>query len=68
MLVKQKPVKLKLVGLDGNAFSLLGAFRSAARRQKWPAEDVKIVMDEAMSGDYSHLVGVLAEHCTNHGG
>ena len=67
MLVKQKPVKLKLVGLDGNAFSLLGAFQKAARKQGWSAEDVKTVMHEAMKGDYSHLLYVLGSHCTDGG-
>ncbi len=28
-----KTVKLTLVGLDGNAFSLMGAFQKAAKRQ-----------------------------------
>lgn len=31
---KLKKVKLKLAGLDGNAFSILGAFSGAARKQK----------------------------------
>lgn len=67
MLVNQKPVKLRLVGLDGNAFMLLGSFQKQARKEGWPAEDVKKVMDSATSGDYSHLLGVLGEHCKNGG-
>lgn len=67
MLVNQKPVKLKLVGLDGNAFMLLGSFQKQARKEGWPAEDVKKVMDSAMAGDYSHLLIVLGGHCKNGG-
>ena len=58
-----KKVKLELVGLDGNAFSLMGAFRQAARRQGWTPEQIKLVIDECMSGDYDHLVATLANNC-----
>lgn len=58
-----KTVNLQLVGLDGNAFSLMGAFQSQARREKWTPEEIKLVIDECMSGDYEHLLATLAEHC-----
>lgn len=57
-----KRVKLKLVGLDGNAFSILGAFQQQARREKWTSEEIKTVMDRAMSGDYNHLLATIVEH------
>jgi hypothetical protein len=63
-----KKVSLRLIGLDGNAFSLMGAFQSQARKEKWTAEEIKSVIDEAMAGDYRHLVGTLADHCENPGG
>jgi hypothetical protein len=53
-------VKLRLVG---NAFSLMGAFRKAARQQGWNNEEIVAVTNEAMSGDYDHLVATLARHC-----
>lgn len=52
-------VKLNLVGLDGNAFSLMGAYKSAARRQGIPKEQVDAVLKDCMSGNYDHLLGVL---------
>lgn len=58
-----KTVQLRLVGLDGNAFSLMGAFRKAARQQGWNNEEIVAVTNEAMSGDYDHLVATLARHC-----
>lgn len=58
-----KKVKLQLVGLDGNAFSLLGAFRTQARKEKWTQEEIDEVLNEAMSGDYNNLLCVLSDHC-----
>ena len=58
-----KTVKLTLVGLDGNAFSLMGAFKVQAMREGWTLEEINEVLDECMSGDYNHLVATLSEHC-----
>ncbi len=60
-----KKVSLKLVGLDGNAFSLMGAFKRQAQKEKWSKEEVQSVLDECKSGDYDHLLVTLAEHCIN---
>lgn len=60
-----KKVSLKLVGLDGNAFSLMGAFKRQAQKEKWSQKEVQSVLDECMSGDYDHLLATLAEHCTD---
>lgn len=57
-----KKVKLNLVGLDGNAYSLLGAFSQAAKRQGWTPEEVTKVLDEAKAGDYDHLLMTLVSH------
>ena len=54
-----KKVKLELVGLDGNAFMVMGAFQRAARRQGWTSEEIKSVLDECMSGDYDHLLATI---------
>lgn len=62
-----KKVKLKLIGIDGNAFSILGAFSQAARREGWTPEEIKAVTDKAMSGDYDKLLGTIMAHC-KHGG
>ena len=55
-------VKMKLVGLDGNAFSLMGAFKQNARRQGWNKEEIDVVMKKCMSGNYDNLLRVLMEH------
>ena len=60
-----KKVKLKLVGLDGNAYAIMGAFQRAARNEDWTKEEINKVLDKAMSGDYSNLISTIAEHCVN---
>jgi len=57
-----KPVKLELVGLNGNAYSLMGAFQSAARQQGRTTEEIKAVLDDCTSSDYNHLLSVLVQH------
>jgi hypothetical protein len=63
-----KKVKLQLVGLDSNAFSILGAFSSAARRQGWSKEEINAVTKEAMSKDYDHLLATIADNCKDPAG
>jgi hypothetical protein len=58
-----KKVELTLVGLDGNAFALMGAFSNAAKRQGWNAAAVKAVCNECMSGDYNALLRTLMSVC-----
>lgn len=63
-----KKVKLDLVGLDGNAFSLLGGFSRAARKQGWKQPEIDSVINEAKSGDYDHLLQTLLKHIeSDHG-
>lgn len=58
-----EPVKCELVGQDGNAFALMGHWQSCARKAGRTKEEIKAVLDDAMSGDYNHLLCVLDEHC-----
>lgn len=58
-----KKVKLQLVGLNGNAFSVMGAFKNAARKQGWSPEEVKEVLDKAMASDYDHLLATIMKRC-----
>lgn len=58
---KDKP-KLKLTGVDGNAFVVLGAAQSAARKAGMPEEQWEAIMTEAMSGNYNHLLATLMNH------
>lgn len=57
-----EPIKLNLVGLDGNAFSLMGAFRRAASTQGRTPQEIRDVTDDCTSGDYNHLLSVIMKH------
>lgn len=57
-----KKVRLELIGLDGNAFFLLGSFSKAARRQGWTPQEITEVTAEATKGDYDHLLRTLIQH------
>ena len=59
-----KKINLSLVGQDGNAHSLLAAFRRQAKREGWTADEIEAVTQEAKSGDYGHLIETLIKHCT----
>lgn len=61
--VVNKKVNLRLVGLDGNAFSLMGAFSKQARREGWSKPEIDMVMSKCMSGDYDNLLCTLMAHC-----
>lgn len=58
-----KTVNLTLVGLDGNAFSLMGAFSKQAKKEGWTKEEIDIVLKECMSGNYDDLLCTLMDHC-----
>ena len=55
-----KKVKMKLVGLDGNISSIMGAFGKEARRQGWSKKKIWEVLDDAMMGDYNHFLATIA--------
>ena len=59
---KARKVTLQLVGLDGNAYNLLGQFSRAARAQGWSQAEIKTVCDQATSADYDHLLQVLIKN------
>jgi hypothetical protein len=59
----KKKIKLDLIGLDGNAFALMGAFQKQARREGWTQDEIKVVLDKCTSGDYNNLIVTLWDHC-----
>jgi sugar diacid utilization regulator len=58
-----KTITLTLVGLDGNAFAIMGAFTKQARREGWTADEIDAVINEAMAGDYDHLLRTISKYC-----
>jgi len=61
--VIEKTVNLNLIGVDGNAFMIMGVFKKQAKKEGWTPEEIKQVMDEAKSGDYVHLLATIENHC-----
>lgn len=57
-----KKVKLRLVGNDGNAFAILGAFRKQARKENWSDDEIDEVTKEARTSDYDHLLQTIMAH------
>ena len=55
-------VKMNLIGLDGNAFALLGAFSREAKKQGWTEEQIETVTKEAKKGSYNHLLCTLMDN------
>jgi hypothetical protein len=49
---------VKLVGEDGNAFSIMGRVKKALRRAGADKEYIDKYLGEATSGDYDHLLVV----------
>jgi len=57
-----KKVKMELVGLNGNAFSIMEAFQREAKKQDWSKEEIDEVFEEAKSGDYDNLLRTFMEY------
>ena len=49
-------VTVRLVGEDGNAYSILGRVQGALRRANAPKEKMEEFIKEATSGDYDNLL------------
>jgi len=56
MTPKHPDIIVALTGHDGNAFAILGRCRAAARDAGLSEEEIAGFMDEAMAGDYGHLL------------
>lgn len=53
---KYPHIKVKLVGEDGNAFNLIGLVTNGLRSGGVSKADREAFIDEAMAGDYDHLL------------
>ena len=59
--VKYPDVHVKLTGKDGNAFFILGTMLRALKANDVPKEEIDEFRDQAMSGDYDHLLATCME-------
>ncbi|WP_372922207.1 hypothetical protein [Roseovarius sp.] len=56
MTPKHPEIIVKLTGHDGNAFAVLGRCREAAKEAGLSDDEIAAFLDEAMAGDYDHLL------------
>lgn len=61
----KKLQNFKMVGLDGNAFMLMGAFSTQAKKEGWKKQEIDEVLTKATSGDYNNLLSTLLDCCEN---
>ena len=55
-------MKYSLVGVDGNAYSVMGYTSRALRREGFGKDVIDKMHKEAMSGDYDHLVSTCMNY------
>lgn len=55
-------VTVKLIGEDGNAFSILAAVTRGLKKANASSEDMQAFREKAMSSDYNHLLQVCMEY------
>jgi hypothetical protein len=56
MTIKYPNVHVRLVGEDGNAFSIMGRVARVMRRAGVGKDEIDAYTKEALSGDYDHLL------------
>ncbi len=66
-LSEKKKVEVRLVGEDGNAFSILGRVSKAMRRAGWTQAEVEEYIAEATSGNYDNLLRITMEYTVDIG-
>ena len=54
---------VQLVGQDGNAFFIIGRARKALRNAGASADDIEAFCEDAMSGNYDHVLRTVMEWC-----
>ncbi len=53
---------VKLTGVSGNAFAVMGVVSRALRKAGLPKEHIDKYMEESMAGDYNNLMRVAHKY------
>lgn len=61
--VVDKTVDLNLVGVNGNAFMIMGVFKKQTKKEDWTQQEIDLVLTEAKSADYNYLLTTTENHC-----
>lgn len=59
--VKYPGIRVQLTGRDGNAFMVMGLVQKAMQRAGVPKYEIDAYLQEAMSGDYDHLLSTTMQ-------
>lgn len=59
----EKTVNLDLVGVDGNAYIIMAQFKRQATKEGWSKDEIDLVLQEAQSKDYNHLLSTILDYC-----
>lgn len=62
--IRHPKVTVKLIGEDGNAFSIMGRVKRELQRSGVSRQEVDEFLKEAMSGDYDHLLQTVMNWVT----
>lgn len=62
METKYPQVKVKLVGHDGNAFSIMARVQKAMRRAGFTSEQIAEYRNECIKGDYDNMLQVTMRY------
>jgi len=54
--IRYPEIQVQLVGLDGNAFSIMGRVMAALKDAGVPKDEIDEYYAESTSGDYDHLL------------
>ena len=57
-----KKIDLELIGLDGNAFFIMGSFSKQAKKEGWEESEIKEVLDECKKGNYDHILQTIMKY------
>lgn len=60
-MMNKKP-KVKLIGRDGNAFSIMGFCHEAWRKAGGDPTEWKTIREEMTSGDYNNLLATACKY------
>ncbi len=55
-------MKYTLIGVDGNAYAIMGYTAKAMRREGFSKEEIDKMYEEAKSGDYDNLLMVCMKY------
>jgi len=59
------PIVLDLTQINGNAIAILSAFQKAAKEQGRTQAEISLILADARSGDYDHLLATIRKNTGN---